>query len=309
MGMLNVGGDRQRVEFSFNRLSSWTTMDLGPGTNSTYVSTKRVAIQLGDLQRGPGIALVALPPGGGSPTTAPHGHASDNFRLSLRGTLSMGRDSYSAGEFRLHEGWKPYATDNYSNGPDGGWMLLMFGDRRGTRGQPDVWQQHPERRADLDPDKAGPSALAASWGAVRNAHLNGSFFETESWREYSDGIRVAACLLGDAEKGPLVLMTDTQAGATCFPKSTVSTEVLRIVVRGTCTSDSAVYGVGDGQAQQDGTPWEPAIAGDGGVGELIVFGDRRAVLALDPNNAWESALVDLSRELAEGLMRTSSGAA
>jgi len=43
----------------------------------------------------------------------------------------MGRDTYEQGQFRFHDGGGPYASDNFAWGPDGGYGIIMFADRRG----------------------------------------------------------------------------------------------------------------------------------------------------------------------------------
>jgi hypothetical protein len=45
----------------------------------------------------------------------------------------MGPARYGPGEFRFQQGWKPYGADGVAAGPDGGWTVLMFADRRGVR--------------------------------------------------------------------------------------------------------------------------------------------------------------------------------
>ena len=65
------------------------------------------------------------------PLSFAHAHASDNWRISVRGTTNMGRDTYEQGQFRFHDGGVPYASDNFAWGPDGGYGIIMFADRRG----------------------------------------------------------------------------------------------------------------------------------------------------------------------------------
>ena len=65
------------------------------------------------------------------PLSFSHSHPSDNWRISVRGTTNMGRDTYAQGQFRFHDGGVPYASDNFAWGPDGGYGIIMFADRRG----------------------------------------------------------------------------------------------------------------------------------------------------------------------------------
>ena len=65
------------------------------------------------------------------PLSFAHAHASDNWRISVRGTTNMGRDTYEQGQFRFHDGGVPYASDNFAWGPEGGYGIIVFADRRG----------------------------------------------------------------------------------------------------------------------------------------------------------------------------------
>ena len=51
------------------------------------------------------------------PLSFAHPHASDDWRISVRGTTNMGRDAYEQGQFRFHDGGVPYASDDFAWGP------------------------------------------------------------------------------------------------------------------------------------------------------------------------------------------------
>ena len=89
-------------------------------------------IMIGDDHCGPFVALSYVEPTSEQmPLSFAHAHASDNWRISVRGTTNMGRDAYEQGQFRFHDGGVPYASDNFAWGPDGGYGIIMFADRRG----------------------------------------------------------------------------------------------------------------------------------------------------------------------------------
>ena len=89
-------------------------------------------IMVGDEQCGPFVVLSYVEPSDEQmPLSFAHAHASDNWRISVRGTTNMGRDTYEQGQFRFHDGGVPYASDNFAWGPDGGYGIIMFADRRG----------------------------------------------------------------------------------------------------------------------------------------------------------------------------------
>jgi hypothetical protein len=91
-----------------------------------------LGIMVGDDRCGPFIVLSYVEPTEEQmPLSFAHAHASDNWRISVRGTTNMGRDTYEQGQFRFHDGGVPYASDNFAWGPDGGYGIIMFADRRG----------------------------------------------------------------------------------------------------------------------------------------------------------------------------------
>jgi len=89
-------------------------------------------VMVGDECCGPFVALSYVEPTDVQmPLCFAHAHASDNWRISVRGTTNMGRDTYEHGQFRFHDGGVPYASDNFAWGPEGGYGIIVFADRRG----------------------------------------------------------------------------------------------------------------------------------------------------------------------------------
>ena len=300
-----VGGDGY-TNLSFRRPEQWASMPVEAPVRST-------AALLGDEATGPVLLLLELPPGVTLPPAPAHGHASDTWRMPLAGTLPMGPDSYEPGEFRFQAGWKPYASDNLAGGPDGGWTALLFGDRRGLRVRPvqaDGPAVSPLDRAasdwlrvggDLvsdDPAHApGPSCLSTTIGdRPGRARINGSFGATDGWFRFGEA-RVAGAWLGHPVTGPLVLLTAIGAGGRPLASYSFGTEVLRLVVRGSCQIGEAWYRAGDIRVEHAGS-CGPAKAGPDGVDEVVIIADRRFATSdsiRDPG--WASTLEAVAARL------------
>jgi hypothetical protein len=313
-----VGGDGYS-ELSFREPDRWWSM-------STSNTASRVAgtalnsggILLGDDETGPAVLLLALGPGVTPPDAPAHMHASDNWRMSLLGNLPMGPDRYDPGEFRFQEGWKPYASDNYAHGPDGGWTLLVFGDRRGMRVRhvrhegPDItpmdrllaeWMGVRGDLVSNDPaDTAGPAALATTLDEFRRgARLNASFADTEHWMSF-DGLDVMAGAIGERETGPVIVLAKVAAGRPGLSGAAFDCDVLRVVASGSCVLDGKEYVAGDMRVQSAGVPLGDVTAGPDGADEVIIIADRRR---LDPtvarDSVWIDALTALQADLAARL--------
>ena len=118
------------------------------------------------------------------PLSFAHAHASDNWRISVRGTTNMGRDTYEQGQFRFHDGGVPYASDNFAWGPDGGYGIIMFADRRGFAIRPvkaEIAEKVvPAQEAagallgiDMQDPCPGAPAIATTMGGTTRSHLDG----------------------------------------------------------------------------------------------------------------------------------------
>jgi hypothetical protein len=291
------------VELDFRRPGGWPAQ---------FGDMALTVVDLGEEERGPQIALTALSPGLSSPGAEAHAHASDNFRVSVLGSLEMGRERYGPGEFRFQHGWKAYPSDNASHGPDGGWEILVMADRRGTRGRP-VGPGAPDIEAknayaaqilevvagdmvsDDPADSSGPSALASTLGPAANSgKLNGSFAEHDTWPTLDAATTATVTLMGDPSCGPVVVLAATQPHAVATSGLRVDTELYRAVVAGSFELDGRSYERGTMRIDRAGTSTGPAVAGADGLQQLLVIGDRRGLTATAGDGCeWWRALRDL----------------
>jgi hypothetical protein len=112
----------------------------------------------------------------------------------------MGRDAYEQGQFRFHDGGVPYASDNFAWGPDGGYGIIMFADRRGFAIRPVkaelAEQMMPAQEVagramgiDVQDPCPGAPAIITTLGPTTRAHLDGGFDTSEQWDEIMPGVR------------------------------------------------------------------------------------------------------------------------
>jgi hypothetical protein len=304
------------ISVGFHDAGAWT----GPPGFEGEVT--RTFVKVGDATCGPIIRLIALPPGVKSPRYPAHAHASDNFRMAVRGRFFMGRKTYEEGEFRVQEGWRPYPGDSYAEGDSGGWLLLFFADRRGQRGRfvsdrgmtqtaearvaaqaMYAWEQSAGDLVSDDPaDGSGPSAIATTLGRIdKSAHIDGTFYEASAWTPYDNGSAASVTLLGDPEAGPVIVTTSVGPGLVCPPASGFATEVFRLLARGSCNGDDRYRQRGDALVVRPGGSPLRATTGADGAGELVVFGDRRALMSDRSSDPWEASVQDAVAELARDL--------
>lgn len=315
-----VSDHDDHVEFSFLETNRWTVpADLKSSARTANTPFDTTALLLGDETAGPLVLFLSVHPGFNPPDAPAHGHASDNFRMSALGVLPMGPESYGAGEFRFQRGWKPYPSDNYAHGPDGGWTVLCFGDRRGVKTRY-VSPKAPTHAAgdaklaewlgikgDLNSDDladtAGPSALITNVADFKKPFLNGSYSASKEWPQIDPYTNSAGALMGHQEHGPVLILSSTVAGAQAASQFTVDTEVFHFVSRGGCTIGGVEQKAGDMWVQRSGRPMGPIVAGDDGVEELVVLGDRRyAMPASTPAlQGWPATLTPLITELSRSL--------
>lgn len=309
----NFRGGEGYTNFSFREPERWDSMKLG-GQDTRVADTpiSSTALLMGDEETGPALLFLRLKPGITPPNAPAHGHASDTWRMSLLGTLPMGPDSYDAGEFRFQQGWKPYATDNYAHGPEGGWTALLFADRRGMRVRHVGAKDEVPTPLDLalaewlgikgdltsdDPATApGPSILATTLDETRTgARINGSFLDRSGWTELPVG-RLAAASIGTSASGSVVLLAGVEPSEPALSSCTFASDVFRMVVRGSYTLDGETYVAGDMRVQEAGTPIGEATAGPDGLDEVIVVADAAAAVpsaAGDPT--WADAIAEVVR--------------
>ena len=288
------------VELKLSETAGWPS--LGDDVSFTVVL-------VGDEECGPLLFLTSVAPGIEIPVNAAHAHASDNFRISVRGTFTMGRTKYGPREFRFQQGWRPYPNDNSACGPDGGWELVMMADRRGSRVRPaadapnDPIQRTMEQtvaqlfelRGDYVSDEpgstSGPSALATQAGELDNSgKLNGSFTDSSSWPLVANATRASASVLGNVDRGPVMILVATAPHEVITPRFSSGTEVFRMVVGGGCVVDARRYEPGDIRVYRAGTWIPPTIAGESGMQEMILFGDRRFAHIECDDDSWLDGL-------------------
>ncbi len=314
------------AELSYRSREGWVCFD-DPGPEAAMA----VAL-IGDEAAGPAMFMMSVLPRGTVAPAPAHCHASDNFRVSLLGTLSMGREEYRAGRFRFQQGWRAY-PDECVDAEEGAWQLVMMADRRGARRRivPALSPESPEANLEIethraiadafgitgdflfpdDPsDTAGPSALASTLGrAEASGKLNGSFDDCASWLPVNGTTRAAVSLIGDAESGPVVILSVIDALGVVSPRARFGTELFRLVVAGSCEIEGRVYERGDMRVQHAGTWCGPIVAGAEGLQEVLVIGDRRMADPAVENGSWAFGDVvhGLLDELPGSAARSSNG--
>ncbi len=293
--------DRGRIDLDFRQPDTWPE----------YFGGRGLPILFGDETAGPFAFVSAFPPMDEQmPLSFSHAHASDNWRISVRGTTNMGRDAYELGQFRFHDGGAPYASDNVAWGPDGGFGLIMFGDRRGFPIQP-VKAEIAERVAPdqaraaerlgitpLDPCPGAP-AIATTLGPTERAHRNGGFESAATWPTLEAGARGCVGLLGEPDVGPVVLLIDADPGAVVLPERRVDAELLLAPVTGSVHDGDGDLDQGSLRLEEAGHPQPRLVAGASGARVAAIYGDRRAVRAALDGGAFDGPdfAAGLDREL------------
>jgi hypothetical protein len=269
-------------------------------------------IMIGDEQCGPFVVLSYVEPSEEMmPLSFAHAHASDNWRISVRGTTNMGKDTYEQGQFRFHDGGVPYASDNFAWGPDGGYGIIMFADRRGFAIRPvkasiaeKITPQQEAAAAGLGIDMQDPCpgapAIATTMGPTTRAHLDGGFDTAASWAEIAPGVRMAAGLAGEPTCGPVLVLLDCDAGCEAVPTRSLGTEVIVAPVSGSVRTADVELAQGDVRVEEADAPHPPLVAGADGAQLVLIVGDRRALRASLDDGSLAGALgTALSPVLAE----------
>ena len=300
----SIGG---HVDLSFTDRSGWSE-----GMGATVL-----ALMVGDDRCGPFVALSYVAPSEEQmPLSFAHAHPSDNWRISVRGTTNMGRDTYEQGQFRFHDGGVPYASDNFAWGPDGGFGLIMFADRRGFAIRPVkaeiAAKVGPQQDAigaalgiDMQEPCPGAPAIATTMGPTERSHLDGGFDASESWDEIAPGIRMAAGLAGEPTCGPVLVFLDCAAGCVAVPTRTIGSETIVAPVSGSIEVGGTTLIQGDLRLEEAGVEHPALVAGPDGAQIVMIFADRRALSsALDDGSmagelggALSPVLVELQSQL------------
>jgi hypothetical protein len=174
--------------------------------------------------------------------------------------------------------------------------MIFFADRRGTEIRPSVARPSQETLNSIaqekqlaqwgglrvdESDKCGESCLVTTMGDLNNAGAReGAFSDADSWRRDDTGRAMASALLNDATQGPLFIFASTPPGLECIPSGLVATEVVRVIVEGSCAIGDTPYSCGDVRLDAANIVVEEAKAGPGGVKEVLIFGDRQGVFSM-----------------------------
>jgi hypothetical protein len=296
------------VDLSYRDRSGW----------SENMGATILPIMVGDDHCGPFIVLSYVEPSDEQmPLSFSHAHPSDNWRISVRGTTNMGRDAYVQGQFRFHDGGVPYASDNFAWGPDGGYGIIMFADRRGFAIKPVkasvAAQVGPEQAAagaelgiDMQDPCPGAPAIATTIGPTARGHLDGGFDTSDSWSEIAPGVRMAAGIAGEPTCGPVLVFLACDAGCEAIPSHSIGTEAIVAPVSGSVEAAGVKLTQGDVRMEEADVGHPALVAGPDGAHLVVIFADRRALrVALDDDRiegplsgALSSVLADLQRQLA-----------
>jgi hypothetical protein len=274
-------------------------------------------MMVGDDRCGPFVVLSYVEPSDEQmPLSFSHSHPSDNWRISVRGTTNMGRDAYGQGQFRFHDGGVPYASDNFAWGPDGGYGIIMFADRRGFAITPvkasiaaQVGPQQAAAGAELGIDMQDPCpgapAIATTMGPTARAHLDGGFDTSDSWDEIAPGVRMAAGIAGEPTCGPVLVFLACGAGTEAIGTHSIGTEAIVAPVSGSVEAGGVQLTQGDVRVEEANVRHPALVAGPQGAHLAVIFGDRRALrVALDDgglagplSGALSPVLADLEHQL------------
>lgn len=281
----------QNIDLDFRDTASW----------GDFSGIPLVSILFGDEEAGPFVFLSSSEPMEEMmPLGFSHSHPSDNWRISVRGTTNMGPASYAQGQFRFHDGGVPYASDNLTWGPDGGFGLVLMGDRRGFAITPVKAKlaetMKPQQQAvgdglgiDMCETCVGAPAISTTLGETKRAHLEGGFDSTEDWIQIQPGVRVALGLLGEPERGPVICMVSAEPGAVLWPARTLDTETLVLPIEGSVMSAGETLDQGSIRLEAAGVATEAFVAGPEGAGLVAIVGDRRALAAALQGGGFDDA--------------------
>jgi hypothetical protein len=293
------------VDATFTDRSGWS-QDLGATI---------LPIMAGDDRCGPFVVLSYVEPSEEQmPLSFAHAHASDNWRISVRGTTNMGRDTYSQGQFRFHDGGVPYASDNFAWGPDGGYGIIMFADRRGFAIRPVkaeiAAKVTPAQEAagaflgiDMQDPCPGAPAIATTLGRTERAHLDGGFDTADRWDEIADGVRLALGLAGEPTCGPVLVFLDCAPGREVVPTRSIGTETIVAPVNGSIDVEGTTLAQGDVRVEEADVEHPALVAGPDGAQVVLIVADRRALRAAVDDGTVAGALGPALAEALTGLQR------
>jgi len=234
-----------------------------------------------------------------------HHHRTDTFRMQVKDDpgqcIIFGSKRYGFGDFRLQPGMIRYKE--WSS--HGGCLELEFcADRRGEPPiEGDVWAIDDEsvirarsaggafvsqvNRFHTRDEDAMPGTLAYTAAAsVPRTGITGSF-DDDGWAVLSDGSKVAALFMGVPTTGPMVVLSHNVPGAVEAPAGTYPTEMLRLILKGTCRVGDRSFGPGSWRVTDSNVRQGPVVHGPEGSMQLLFLADRRGWL---PSTASDSAI-------------------
>jgi hypothetical protein len=284
-----------------------------------------VLVGIGDPVVGPLVGLFFDAPSTpeqlvGPPDLAPaHSHPCDNFRVVMKGELWVGQERYHHGEFRLQRSGRPYGRDGDAPHVEGNWRIIVFADRRGHRvrptnpelraqsSTPEAFERTKERFGGLLPvilpdDDDGVEGLVTTIDKPfsRLGHVDGCFDDASTWGAVGEHARVAVTLMGDHDRGPIVIVQRTDPGAIATPTLSFGSDVFRCVVSGSHVDGGRVRQMGDARFHAAGDGFDAVVAGPEGLDEVMIIGDRQGstpkVEGSDPEG-WATHLCDTLKDL------------
>ena len=289
-----------RLNLSFRATENWPE----------FLGTKGLTLLLGDDTAGPYVYFSSSKPMHEQMKVGvAHGHDADNWRISIQGTTNVGKYAYTERQFRFQDGGIPYPGDNFTWGPEGGFGIVIFADRRGFPVRPvdpavsakaaAAQQPMVERlNIELTHPCPGAPAIRTTLGTTQHGHLDSSFDIAASWPEIAPGTRAAVAILGEPNVGPVMVMLHSIPGAQLVPAYSLTSETLHIVVDGTCQVAGETKRVGEFWTQAAG-PQPQVITGTEGASHVVLIGNRQSVAGINATKAdtWGSTWVDKLREI------------
>lgn len=292
-----------RVSMSFRQAESWRKF-FGIG--------KSLDLLMGDETSGPYVLFSCLGPMADEMPRGPaHGHDSDTWRISIQGTTNVGKYAYSQGQYRFQDGRVSYPGDNVAWGAQGGFGILIFGDRRGWAARPvdqavaskaEAQQRPFSEKLGVTDDHPQPSTstIKSTLGETSLGHLDGSFDTAQNWAEVLPGTRAAISLFGEPFNGPVLVLLHSEPGAKVVPGGDIATEMLHAVVKGACTSGGENKSLGDFWLTEAGAQPE-VIAGPDGLAHILLIGERQELSGFIASNQegqeWVSGISRLANNL------------
>jgi hypothetical protein len=280
-----------------------------------FGALRMLRIYLGDRDSGPKVTFLASPGRprerndelesvmGGRTEAGSHYHRTDAWRTQILDRdeefFYIGPKKHGFGDYYLQPA-NLYYDD--PAGPGGTTQLLLFADRRGSMpvtrsnkhlsgdelleqynrilgyAEPDLPSMHGD-------DEAVSSGLALTTdGALTRTGYHGSLLDESSWAELSDGSRVAAMGLGGQRGGPAILASKNAPNAVEARAGSYATDMVRIVLRGSCSVGEQVLGENDVRAVQAGTIEPEIVHGPDGSLQIVILGDRHGWRSSDDHD-------------------------